>query len=76
MAVLCRRTRPLPWAAVARALRAVAGYLNAIAGAPDYARYVAHIRQHHPGAEPLPEREFFRRAIDERYGGGKLRRCC
>lgn len=57
-------------------LKAVADYLNAIAGVPNYKRYLEHFRQAHPGEEPLSEKEFYKRAIDEKYGGGKVQRCC
>ena len=59
-----------------RPFKAIADYLNAIAGVPDYRRYLEHFRKHHPDQEPLSEREFYKWAIDERYGGGKIRRCC
>lgn len=65
-----------PLNAAGGSLKAIAAYLNAIAGVPDYQRYLEHFRKHHPGQQPMSEREFFKWAIDERYGGGKLRRCC
>jgi len=53
----------------------VIALLRAILGAPDYARYVAHMRAAHPDQTPLTSREF---AVDrmacryDRPGG----RCC
>jgi uncharacterized short protein YbdD (DUF466 family) len=49
--------------------------LRAIVGAPDYARYLAHQRAHHPNATPLSRREFARERERARYEtpGG---RCC
>jgi uncharacterized short protein YbdD (DUF466 family) len=42
---------------------------------PDYERYLEHAAQRHPDA-PLPTRaEFFRQAIDRKYGKGGMR-CC
>ncbi|WP_227980069.1 YbdD/YjiX family protein [Nocardia spumae] len=61
----------MPW----RALRATAGYLNAVLGGRDYARYVAHLRRVHPD-RPIPtEREYWRarHAAAERNPGT---RCC
>lgn len=51
-------------------------YLNEIAGVPNYERYLEHVRKHHPEQTPLSETEFHRRAIDEKYGSGNIRRCC
>lgn len=56
--------------------KAVTDYLNAIAGVPSYERYLEHFRKHHPHEEPMSEKEFHKRATDEKYGGGKIRRCC
>ena len=44
-------------------------------GAPDYERYLAHVRARHPGAEPIAYREFYQLRLEERYNrpGAK---CC
>jgi uncharacterized short protein YbdD (DUF466 family) len=56
-------------------LRAVRqGYLQVV-GIPDYERYVAHATSHHPGEPVLSRREFFRQAIDRKYGRSGPR-CC
>ncbi|GGA40533.1 hypothetical protein GCM10007416_11920 [Kroppenstedtia guangzhouensis] len=62
--------------ACTKSFKAMTAYLNAIAGVPDYARYLEHFRRNHPGETPLSEKEFHKRATDEKYGGGKIRRCC
>jgi uncharacterized short protein YbdD (DUF466 family) len=61
--------------ALADALRRAARVLRAILGAPDYERYLAHMRAHHPGEAPLPHDEFVRRRLEDRYNkpGSK---CC
>ena len=53
----------------------LAQILRRIIGAPDYAAYLAHQRAHHPGREPLTEREFLAERFSARYEkpGG---RCC
>lgn len=61
---------------ICQAGKAFTSYLNEIAGVPNYERYLEHFRTHHPGEVPLSEAEFHRRAIDERYGSGDIRRCC
>lgn len=59
-----------------KALTLVVEYLNAIAGVPNYQQYVVHMKKHHPKEKILTEKQFHRQAIDERYNGGKIRRCC
>ena len=44
-------------------------------GVPDYETYVAHLRQAHPGREPMSYEAFFRDRQQARYGGGGGR-CC
>jgi uncharacterized short protein YbdD (DUF466 family) len=44
-------------------------------GIPDYERYVAHAKAHHPDAPVLSRREFFAQAIDRKYGKSGPR-CC
>ena len=60
-------------------LRSVAHLAGALVrqllGAPDYERYLAHVREHHPGAEPLARGEFYRARLEERYCKPGAR-CC
>lgn len=62
-------------ALLADRLRRVAGALRVIAGAPDYERYLAHVRRRHPGAAPLSREEFARRRERDRYDKPGSR-CC
>lgn len=49
--------------------------VRSIAGMPDYAAHVEHLRRAHPG-RPIPtEREFFEGFVRNRYEGGPTR-CC
>ena len=70
-----RRTRTEtvkePPALIARISRAV----RAIIGAPDYARYLAHLRAKHPDTKPLSRVEFARERERARYEGTG-NRCC
>lgn len=53
--------------------RKVSGYLNAIAGVPNYSRYLEEL----PSCQtPLSEKEFHQRANDNKYGNNNIRRCC
>lgn len=58
----------------ARVARAGA-VLRQVLGAPDYERYVAHVRERHPGTEPLGRAEFLAGRMHDRYSkpGAK---CC
>ena len=49
--------------------------LRRIAGMPDYAAYVEHIRGRHPGVPVPSEREFYAAYVKQRYEGGPTR-CC
>ncbi len=49
--------------------------MRRIAGMPDYAAYLEHLRRAHPEL-PLPsEREFYDQYVRARYGDGPTR-CC
>ncbi len=50
-------------------------WLSALFGMPDYARYLAHQRSHHPDAPVMNEREFVRCELERKYSGGGAR-CC
>jgi uncharacterized short protein YbdD (DUF466 family) len=63
---------------LARARRrasAAARVARRIIGVPDYERYVAHLRERHPGTEPLSREEFQRQCMEERYRTPGSR-CC
>jgi uncharacterized short protein YbdD (DUF466 family) len=67
--------RLTPSQRLARFVAPVARALRAIAGVPDYDRYVAHMRRRHPGVAILSRAELFttrQRERFERPGG----RCC
>ncbi len=53
----------------------VARVIRRIIGVPDYESYVAHVRAHHPGTEPMTEREFHRDRLHARYSQPG-NRCC
>ena len=46
-----------------------------VAGAPDYERYVAHVRVHHPDTIPLSRAVFERQRLADRYDRPGAR-CC
>jgi uncharacterized short protein YbdD (DUF466 family) len=56
-------------------LRHVAAIARRVSGVPDYDRYVAHVRAHHPGTEPLGWDQFYRARLEDRYSKPGAR-CC
>lgn len=53
----------------------VARAIRQIIGAPDYAAYLAHVREHHPERTPLGEAEFLQDRLIARYSRPGSR-CC
>jgi uncharacterized short protein YbdD (DUF466 family) len=56
------------WRAAARAARLAIGI-------PDYEAYVAHMRERHPGGQPMDRGAFVLERMRARYGRGRAR-CC
>ncbi len=56
-------------------LRELASTLKAVAGMPDYERYLEHRRICHPGEPVLSRREHYLQELARRYGSGGGR-CC
>ncbi len=56
-------------------IRAIGEITRRIIGAPDYDRYLAHMRQHHPREQPLARAEFARLRLEEKYSKPGSR-CC
>jgi uncharacterized short protein YbdD (DUF466 family) len=55
--------------------RDTANVIRRVIGVPDYDRYVAHLRAHHPATQPMTEDEFIRQRQAERYTKPGAR-CC
>ena len=60
---------------LADALPRLASVLRRVIGAPDYERYVEHVRTAHPGSRPMSRQEFVRDSLRRKYGKGASR-CC
>lgn len=52
-----------------------AAVVRRIIGVPDYAVYVAHVKECHPDREPMTEREFEQERLTSRYEKPGSR-CC
>ena len=60
---------PIPW------WRRASAVVRRIIGVPDYAVYVAHVKQCHPDRVPLTESEFVNERLKARYEQPG-NRCC
>jgi len=49
--------------------------LRRVCGMPDYAAFVAHLEEHHPGTRPPSEGEYYSQYVAARYGDAPTR-CC
>lgn len=52
-----------------------ASVVRAVLGAPDYQRYLAHMRTAHPGDRVMSETEFIHTRMNDRYNRAGSR-CC
>jgi uncharacterized short protein YbdD (DUF466 family) len=52
-----------------------AAVLRRVLGAPDYERYLEHVRRRHPGLAPLSREAYLRDALARRYDRPGSR-CC
>jgi uncharacterized short protein YbdD (DUF466 family) len=62
-------------ATVADLLSRMASVIRRVIGAPDYERYLVHVKQLHPGQAPLTRDAFARDALARRYDRPGSR-CC
>lgn len=60
---------------LAEQAKKVAKVLRTIIGAPDYERYVQHVRECHPDRTPMTRDEFAKSRMDARYNQPG-NRCC
>lgn len=58
-----------------RVIDRAACVLRRVIGVPDYDTYLAHLRTHHAGTEPMTREEFTRQRLADRYSRPGSR-CC
>jgi uncharacterized short protein YbdD (DUF466 family) len=56
-------------------LSGIARGMRAVLGAPDYDRYVRHVRQVHPRCKPMTRSQFEKERLESRYSKPGAR-CC
>jgi len=62
-------------ARIRRSLFRLGAVMRAVAGVPDYGRYLAHMRARHPGDRIMGESEFNHARLGDRYNRAGSR-CC
>jgi uncharacterized short protein YbdD (DUF466 family) len=63
------------WGALGHAFSSLLSAIRRIAGMPDYAAYLEHLRRCHPERGVPSEREFYETFVAARYEDGPTR-CC
>ena len=48
-------------------------FLHLLVGMPSYDKYLEHMRIHHPHEIPKTQREFFKEAMEKKYGSGRAK---
>lgn len=48
-------------------------FLHLLVGMPSYDKYVEHMRLHHPDKIPKTQKEFFKEALEKKYGAGSAK---
>ncbi len=61
---------------LARLIGRAADTARLMVGLPSYDRYLEHMAERHPEAEPMTRRAFFRDRQEARYGARGGGRCC
>ena len=56
-------------------LRRAGRVIRRVVGVPDYDIYLAHVREAHPGREPMSRQEFEQSRLHDRYSRPG-QRCC
>lgn len=71
------QTSPMPVVVerLGNVLRHAAVVVRRVIGVPDYERYVAHVREKHPGREPMSREDFERVRLEDKYSRPG-QRCC
>ncbi|HIV48405.1 KCU-star family selenoprotein [uncultured Helicobacter sp.] len=61
------------WREVRRIYQRSDRFLHLLVGMPSYDKYLEHMRLHHPDKIPKSQREFFKDAIEKKYGAGRTK---
>lgn len=50
-------------------------FLHLLVGMPSYDKYLEHMKIHHPDKIPKSQKDFFKEALEAKYGAGRAK-CC
>ncbi|RDU64831.1 KCU-star family selenoprotein [Helicobacter sp. MIT 14-3879] len=50
-------------------------FFHLLVGMPSYDKYVEHMKKNHPDKVPKSQRDFFKEALENKYGQGGSK-CC
>jgi uncharacterized short protein YbdD (DUF466 family) len=64
-----------PGSRAVNSVQRIGSLLRCIAGMPDYAAHLEHLRRYHPNRAIPTEREYYEEFVRSRYGDGPTR-CC
>lgn len=56
---------------LSRLYRRLDRFFHLLVGMPSYDKYLEYMQKHHPDAIPKTQREFFKEAMEAKYGAGR-----
>ena len=63
------------WSKISAFYRKIDRFSHVLVGMPSYDKYVEYMEKFHPNQTPKSQREFFKEALEKKYGAGSSR-CC
>lgn len=61
---------------ISRLYRRSDRFFHLLVGMPSYDKYVEHMSIYHPDTPPKSRKEFFKEALEKKYGAGGGGKCC
>lgn len=61
------------WREVRRIYQRSDRFLHLLVGMPSYDKYLEHMRKNHPDKIPKSQKEFFKEAMESKYGAGRTK---
>ena len=63
------------WSKISAFYKKIDRFSHLLVGMPSYDKYVEYMEKFHPNQTPKSQREFFKEALEKKYGAGSSR-CC
>ncbi len=61
------------WREVRRIYQRSDRFLHLLVGMPSYDKYLEHMHKNHPDKIPKSQKEFFKEAMESKYGAGRTK---